>query len=76
MKIWKLEESHCGDPLYSLSYFKNYPTVEDLTAVFKTYDSILSKDAAHLLLNTRYVVIKSSKYYLTEVEVIENDMGF
>lgn len=34
MKIWRLEESHCGDPLYSLSYFKNYPTVEDLTAVF------------------------------------------
>lgn len=76
MKIWRLEESHCGDPLYSLSYFKNYPTIEDLTSVFKTYDSILSKDAAHLLLNTRYVVTKSSEYYLTEVELIENDMGF
>lgn len=76
MKIWRLEESHSGDPLYSLSYFKNYPTIEDLTSVFKTYDSILSKDAAHLLLNTRYVVTKSSEYYLTEVELIENDMGF
>lgn len=76
MKIWRLEESHCGYPLHSLSYFKNYPTIEDLTSVFKTYDSILPEDDAQQLLNTRYVKIKSSEYYLTEVELIENDMGF
>lgn len=75
MKIWKLEESHSGDPLYSLSYFKNYPTVEDLTAVFKTYDSVLPEDDAQQLLNTRYVKIKSSEYYLTESELIENEVS-
>ena len=25
MKIWKLECSHCGDPLYAWGYFKNKP---------------------------------------------------
>ena len=75
MKIWRLEESHCGDSLYTLANFKTYPTVEDLTAVFKTYDSVLPEDDAQQLLNTRYVKIKSSEYYLTESELIENEVS-
>ena len=75
IKIWRLEESHCGDSLYTLANFKNYPTVDDLTVLFKVYDSVLSEDEAQQLLDTRYVKIKSSEYYLTESELIENDMG-
>ena len=75
MKIWKLECSHCGDPFYAWAYYKNKPTVADVTARFKVYDSVLSEDEAQQLLDTRYVKIKSSEYYLTESELIENDMG-
>jgi len=44
MKIWKLECSHCGDPLYAWGYFKNKPTVVDLTARFKEYDSDIAEE--------------------------------
>lgn len=76
MKIWKLECSHCGDPLYAWGYFKNKPTVVDLTARFKEYDSDIVEEEAYKLLNTRYFATYSDEFYLEEVEVIENDMGF
>lgn len=76
MKIWKLECSRCSDPLYAWGYFKNKPTVVDLTARFKEYDSDIAEEEAYKLINTGRVEIKWDEFYLEEVEVIENDMGF
>jgi hypothetical protein len=62
--------------LYAWGYFKNKPTVVDLTARFKEYDSAIAEEEVHKLLNTRYFATYSDEFYLEEVEVIENDMGF
>lgn len=63
-------------PSVRLGYFKNKPTVVDLTARFKEYDSDIAEEEAYRLLNTRYFATYSDEFYLEEVEVIENDMGF
>mgnify|MGYP000867297841 CR=1 FL=1 len=34
MKIWKLECSHSGDPLYAWAYFKNKPSIQTLMNEF------------------------------------------
>ena len=76
MKFWKLECSHCGDPLYAWGYFKNKPSVSDLTARFKEYDSDIAEEEVYKLLNTGYFATYSDEFYLEELEVIENEMGF
>ena len=76
LKIWKLECSHSGDPLYTWAYFKNKPSIQTLINEFNlTKELPKEKDLAQLI-NTGRVKIKWDEFYLEEVEVIENDMGF
>ena len=77
MKIWKLECSHSGDAVYVWNYFKNKPSVQTLLAEFKDFTKSLPEERdLEQLIDKGYSKIKYSEFYLEEVEVIENDMGF
>lgn len=74
MKIWRLECSHGGDPLYTWAFFKNKPGVQMIRNEFVDYTRCIpSTDDLEQLINKGKVIIKSDEFYLEEVEVIEND---
>jgi len=74
MKIWRLECSHGGDPLYTWAFFKNKPDVQMIRNEFVGYTRCIpSTDDLEQLINKGRVMIKSDEFYLEEVEVIEND---
>ena len=74
MKIWRLECSHGGDPLYTWAFFKNKPDVQTLLNEFIGFTKYPpSTDELKHLANVGRVMIRSDEFYLEEVEVIEND---
>ena len=74
MKIWRLECSHGGDPLYTWAFFKNKPDYKTLANEFKDYRTEpIPEDVLSKLINTGRAIFKCDDFYLEEVEVIEND---
>lgn len=74
MKIWRLECSHSGDPLYTWAFFKNKPDYKTLANEFKDYRTEpMPEDVLEQLINTGRVIFKYDDFYLEEVEVIENE---
>jgi len=74
VKIWRLECSHGGDPLYTWAFFKNKPDYKTLANEFKDYRTEpMPEDVLDQLINTGRVIFKYDDFYLEEVEVIEND---
>ena len=74
MKIWRLEYSHSGDPLYNWAFFKNKPDYKTLANEFKEYRTEpVPEDVLEQLINIGRVIFKYDDFYLEEVEGIEND---
>lgn len=63
MKIWRLECSHCGDPLYTWAFFKNKPDYETLANEFKDYRTEpITEDVLEQLINTGRITFEYDNF--------------
>ena len=76
MKIWRLSCSFAGDPLHTWGYYQYKPTIEALLLQFKDYWSIVSLSELDKLISEGKLKHRYDEFYLEEIGVIENEMGF